>query len=112
MLAAWKGGDIETVGRIFRADGIGLRDDYKISGPELETMCDIARRVEGVLGERMLGGGDKGAAGALVRADAVDVLRQAVDTDYPRSHPAYADKYAVHTCKVVQGVEVYDGLLE
>jgi len=112
MLDAWKAGDIETVGRIFRTDGIGLRDDYKISGPELEAMCDIARRVEGVLGERMLGGGDKGAAGALVRADAVDALRQAVDTAYPRSHPAYADKYAVHTSKVVQGVEVYDGLLE
>jgi galactokinase len=60
----------------------------------------------------MLGGGDKGAAGALVRADAVDALRVAVDTAYPRSHPEYADKYAVHTCKVVQGVEVYDGLLE
>ncbi len=112
MLDAWKRGDIETVGRIFRADGIGLRDDYKISGPELETMCDIARSVEGVLGERMLGGGDKGAAGALVRADAVDALRQTVDTAYPRSRPAYADKYAVHTCKVVQGVEVYDGLLK
>ncbi len=112
MLDAWKGGDIETVGRIFRTDGIGLRDDYKISGPQLETMCDIARSVEGVLGERMLGGGDKGAAGTLVRADAVDALRVAVDTAYPRSHPEYADKYAVHTCRVVQGVEVYDGLLE
>jgi len=112
MLDAWKAGDIEMVGRIFRADGIGLRDDYKISGPELETMCDIARTVEGVLGERMLGGGDKGAAGALVRADAVDALRQAVDTAYPRSHPAYTDKYTVHTCKMVQGVQVYDGLLE
>jgi galactokinase len=112
MLEAWKGGDIETVGRIFRTDGIGLRDTYKISGPQLEAMCDIARTVKGVLGERMLGGGDKGAAGALVRAGAVDALRQAIDVAYPRLHPAYADKYAVHTCKVVQGVEVYDGLLE
>ncbi|MHC5060433.1 MAG: galactokinase [Planctomycetota bacterium] len=112
MLDAWKKGDIETVGRNFRADGIGLRDTYKISGPELEKMCDIARTVEGVLGERMLGGGDKGAAGALVCADAVDALRRAVDDAYPGSYPAYADKYAVHTCKVVQGVEVYEGLLE
>ena len=111
MLDAWKAGDIETVGRIFRADGIGLRDDYKISGPELETMCDIARTVEGVLGERMLGGGDKGAAGALVRAGAVDALRQTVDTAYPHNHPAYADKYAVHTCKVVDGVKIYEGVL-
>jgi galactokinase len=37
MLDAWKAGDIETVGRIFREDGIGLRDDYKISGAELEA---------------------------------------------------------------------------
>jgi galactokinase len=111
MLDAWKGGDIETVGRIFREDGIGLRDDYRISGPELETMCDIARTVPGVLGERMLGGGDKGASGALVRADSVDALKEAVDVAYPRNHPEYKDKYAVHICKVVDGVKVYDGLL-
>jgi galactokinase len=111
MLDAWKKGDIETVGRIFRTDGIGLRDDYRISGPELETMCDIARTVPGVLGERMLGGGDKGAAGALVSADSVDALREAVDTAYVRSYPMYRDKYAVHICKVVEGVKVYDNLL-
>jgi galactokinase len=111
MLAAWKAGDIETVGRIFRADGIGLRDDYKISGPELETMCDIARTVPGVLGERMLGGGDKGASGALVKAESVEALKKAVDSAYPSKHPEYRDKYAVHVCKVVDGVKVFDGLL-
>ncbi len=109
MLGAWKAGDIETVAAVFREDGVGLRDDYDISGPELETMCDIARTVPGVLGERMLGGGDKGAAGALVRADSVDALRVAVDTAYPRSRPAYADRYAVHDCRVVDGVVVLDG---
>jgi len=111
MLDAWKAGDIETVGRIFREDGIGLRDDYKISGPELETMCDIARSVAGVLGERMLGGGDKGASGALAEAGAVNALKSAVHATYPRKCPEYKDKYAVHTCKVVDGVRVYDDLL-
>ena len=111
MLDAWKAGDIETVGRIFREDGVGLRDDYKISGPELETMCDIVRTVPGVLGERMLGGGDKGAAGAFVRAEAVRAVKKAVDTAYPRSRPEFTDKYAVHICKVVDGVRVYEGLL-
>lgn len=105
MMEAWKAGDIETVGAIFREDGIGLRDDYQISGPELESMCDIARTVPGVYGERMLGGGDKGAAGAIVAADAVDALRAAVDTGYPRSRPDYADKFAVHALKVVDGVK-------
>ncbi len=111
MMDAWKAGDIGTVGRIFREDGIGLRDQYRISGPELETMCDIVRTVEGVLGERMLGGGDKGAAGCLVRADAVDAVRRAVETAYPRSRPAFADAFAVHTCKVVDGVKVFDGVI-
>jgi galactokinase len=109
MLDAWKQGDIETVGTVFREDGIGLRDRYKISGPELETMCDIARTVDGVLGERMLGGGDKGASGAVVKADCVDRLKTAVATAYPRSHPAYADKYAVHVCKIVDGDRIFEG---
>lgn len=108
MMNAWKAGDIETVGHIFRQDGVGLRDEYAISGPELETMCDIVRTVPGVLGERMLGGGDKGAAGCLVLAEAVDDVKKAVDTAYPRSRPDFSDKYAIHICKVVDGITVYD----
>ncbi len=111
MLDAWKRGDIATVGRVFREDGIGLRDEYKISGSELETMCDIARTIPGCLGERMLGGGDKGAAGALVKSGNVSALKKAVDVAYPASRPDFADKYAVHVCKVVDGVRAYDGLI-
>jgi galactokinase len=111
MLDAWKAGDIETVGAIFRQDGVGLRDTYKISGPELETMCDLVRTVDGVLGERMLGGGDKGASGALVCTEAVDAVKQAVDGGYARSRPDFAEAYAVHVCKVVDGVKLFKGVL-
>jgi galactokinase len=103
-LDAWRSGDIERVGRNFRADGIGLRDDYQISGKELESMCDIARTVEGVYGERMLGGGDKGASGALIAADAFEALRAAVDRGYPLAHPGFSDQYAVHDCKITDGI--------
>jgi galactokinase len=108
MMSAWKKGDIAAVGRIFRLDGVGLRDEYKISGPELETMCDIVRTVPQTLGERMLGGGDKGAAGALVLAGGAVALKKAVETAYPRSRPDFADKFAIHTCKVVDGVKVFE----
>ena len=104
MLKAWRKGDVETLGACFRADGIGLRDLYRISGPELETMCDIARTVPGVLGERMLGGGDKGAAGALVAASAVPALRRAVSRAYPLAHPDQAARWAVHDCRIVDGI--------
>merc|ERR1719238_2226355 len=79
MVAAWSSGNIEEVGRIFRQDGIGLRDEYQISGPELESMCDVVRTVPGVLGERMLGGGDKGASGAILHPGAEEQLRNAVE---------------------------------
>jgi len=111
MLEAWKAGDVETIGSVFREDGIGLRDDYEISGPELESMCDIARTVGGVLGERMLGGGDKGASGALVLPGSVDELKRAVEVAYPRSHPDLAGNYAVHVCGIVDGVAVLEGLV-
>ena len=106
MLDAWRSGDLETVGAVFRADGRSLRDDYVISGPELETMCDIARTVPGVLGERMLGGGDKGAAGAVVRRGAVPALRDAVARVYPSSHPGLS--HAVHELSLVDGVSACD----
>lgn len=109
MMAAWKDGDIFTVGEVFRADGIGLRDDYEISGKELETMCDIVRTIPGVLGERMLGGGDRGASGALVLCESEASVRSAVETAYPRSHPEYAGNYAVHSCRMVDGIKTLPG---
>ena len=111
MMKAWKAGNVEAVGEIFRQDGIGLRDQYKISGPELETMCDIVRTVPGAFGERMLGGGDKGASGALVKAGSVEAVKKAVAAGYPRSRPDFAGKYAVHVCKVVDGVKVFEDVL-
>ena len=109
MIDAWRRGDVEEVGAYFRRDGRSLRDLYRISGPELETMCDIARTVDGVYGERMLGGGDKGAAGAIVRADAVAALKAAVARAYPLAHPRYA--CAVHEVRVTTGVATFEGAL-
>ena len=109
MIDAWRRGDVEEVGAYFRRDGRSLRDLYRISGPELETMCDIARTVDGVYGERMLGGGDKGAAGAIVRADAVAALKAAVARAYPLAHPLY--ECAVHEVRVTTGVATFEGEL-
>ena len=104
MIAAWRDGDLPTLGDLFRADGHGLRDLYRISGPELETMCDIARTVPGVLGERMLGGGDCGTTGVLALPEAVAAVRAAVATAYPRSHPEFAAAAAVHACRTTDGI--------
>ncbi len=67
-------------------------------------MCDIARTVPGVLGERMLGGGDKGASGALIQAGVFDALKATVEAAYPLCHPAFADEFAIHSCRTVDGI--------
>ncbi|KAK7233584.1 galactokinase [Aureococcus anophagefferens] len=107
MMDAWRPGGVATVGALF-ARAPGLRDDYAISGPELETMCDIARTVDGVYGERMLGGGDKGALGAIVAAASARVF-SAVRRAYPKAHPAYKDKFATHVVHPCDGVAVLPG---
>ena len=110
LLKSWQNGDIRAIGNIFRQDGLGLRDDYDISGPELETMCELARGVDGVLGERMLGGGDKGASGAIVLSHAVDDLKSLIDQKYPVCQPELKNKYAIHSCNIVDGITCLEGL--
>ena len=110
LLDAWRAGDIQTIGNVFRQDGIGLRDIYEISGPELEAMCELSRDVDGVLGERMLGGGDKGASGAIVLAHAVEHLQSVIETEYPKRYPDLAEKIAMHACNIVDGITCFAGL--
>ncbi|MFH1422150.1 MAG: hypothetical protein ABIH42_05500 [Planctomycetota bacterium] len=106
MLASWKNGDIENVGRLFRLDGIGLRDNYQISGPELDTMCGIVHGIPGVLGERLLGGGEKGAACAIVLSDSIEKVKRTIAEKYPKKHPEYASKYQVYALNIVDGMKL------
>lgn len=76
-------GAIEQVGPLLWQSHAGLRDEYEVSCFELDTLVEIARRVPGVLGARMLGGGFGGCTINLVRNDAIDTLRQAVGEQYP-----------------------------
>ena len=46
-----------------------------------------------------------------VPASAVDAVRVALETAYPRSRPEYAARSAVHVCRVVDGIAVFDGML-
>ena len=76
-------GAVEQVGPLLWLSHAGLRDGYEVSCPELDTLVEIARQVPGVLGARMMGGGFGGCTINLVRGDAVEQLRRAVDEQYP-----------------------------
>jgi galactokinase len=69
--------DFEGLGRSFHGSHVSLRDDFEVSSPELDVVVETACG-NGALGARMTGGGFGGSAIALVAAEAVDVLSEAV----------------------------------
>ncbi|HUU09849.1 MAG TPA: galactokinase [Phycisphaerae bacterium] len=76
-------GDLDRFGRLINASHNSLRDDYEVSGRELDLLVEIARSVEGVLGSRLTGAGFGGCTVSLVRPGAVEALREAVLARYP-----------------------------
>ena len=70
------------MGRLFAESHASLRDRFEVSSPELDAMVGIATGVPGVIAARMTGAGFGGCTVNLVRHDAVEALRAAVDERY------------------------------
>ncbi len=65
-------GDLAAVGRLMNESHVSLRDDYAVSGPELDAMVELAWETPGVLGSRMTGAGFGGCTVSLVEDGAVE----------------------------------------
>ena len=76
-------GDLASVGKLFAASHVSLRDLYEVSSPELDALVDIATSVDGVIAARLTGAGFGGSTINLVRRDRIIALREAVERDYP-----------------------------
>ncbi len=83
VVTALEDGDLATVGAAFAASHASLRDRFEVVSPELDAMVEIATSVPGVVAARMTGAGFGGCTVNLVRPEAVEVLRLAVERDYP-----------------------------
>ena len=81
-VAALAAGDLAAVGRLFEESHASLRDRFEVSSAELDLMVEIAAGVPGVIAARMTGAGFGGCTVNLVRPDAVEALRAAVETEY------------------------------
>jgi len=71
-------GDLARFGRLMNESHDSLRDDYEVSCPEVDLLVSLARRVGGVAGARITGGGFGGCTVNLLPATAVDRLRSEV----------------------------------
>jgi galactokinase len=93
-VAALSEGELPEVGAQLRAGMASLRDDFEVSIPELDALCEIADALPGVYGSRLCGAGFGGCAIHLVDADAASAteraLAQGFERRFGRRPPIYA----------------------
>ncbi|MEU8808389.1 galactokinase [Streptomyces violaceoruber] len=78
VVALLESGDTRAIGAVLVEGHASLRDDFRISCPELDLVVDTAL-ASGALGARMTGGGFGGSAIVLVEAAGVDAVTKAVE---------------------------------
>lgn len=79
---ALKAGDLIQFGKLMNASHVSLRDDYEVTGLQLDTMAEEAWKIEGVIGSRMTGGGFGGCTVSLVKDEAIDTFIEKVGAAY------------------------------
>ncbi|MBQ4393990.1 MAG: galactokinase [Paludibacteraceae bacterium] len=90
---ALKKGEIAYFGELMTASHVSLRDDYEVTGPELDALAEAAWQVEGVLGSRMTGGGFGGCTVSLVKDEAIETFKAFVGAEYEKKTGLKADFY-------------------
>jgi galactokinase len=94
-------------GEIMTAAGRSSAGDYAISHPRVEELVAECNGVNGVLGARMMGGGEGGAILALLRRDAIPALRARLATGYAARYGL--DPVAmVHPCAFAPGAARFE----
>lgn len=94
-VAALKAGDIEEFGKLMIASHDSLRDDYEVTGKELDTLVASALKQDGVIGSRMTGAGFGGCTVSIVKNDNIDVFIENVGKEYIDTIGYAADFYVV-----------------
>ena len=97
-------GDVEGFGKLMNASHVSLRDDYEVTGVELDTLAEESWKIDGVLGARMTGAGFGGCAVAIVRDEAVDEYVRKVGEAYEHKIGYPASFYVV---EIGNGTDVF-----
>ncbi len=90
---ALRAGDILAFGKLMCASHVSLRDDYEVTGPELDALAEAAWKIDGCIGSRMTGGGFGGCTVSLVRDEAIPTFIEKVGAEYTQRTGLKADFY-------------------
>jgi len=77
-----KNNDIKGFGSLLIQSHNSLKNDYEVTGFELDTIVDEALKIEGCVGARMTGAGFGGCAIALVEKSQIKTFKEQVSKNY------------------------------
>lgn len=97
---ALENNDLKLFGKLMNASHVSLRDDYEVTGIELDTLVSLAWECEGVIGSRMTGAGFGGCTVSIVKDEYVDKFISTIT-------PKYAEKIGYEPSFYI--VEISDG---
>jgi galactokinase len=92
---ALEAGNITLFGELMNASHVSLRDDYEVTGIELDTLVEASWVQEGVIGARMTGAGFGGCTVSIVENANVDTYIENVGKIYEDKIGYKADFYVV-----------------
>lgn len=92
---ALKNNDIRQFGQLMIASHNSLRDDYEVTGIELDTLVEEALKQPGVIGARMTGAGFGGCAVSIVKENEIEAFKEQVGAVYEMKIGYKADFYVV-----------------
>ena len=74
--------DLSTFGRLMNASHASLKNDYEVTGHEMDVLAEESQKLKGCLGARITGGGFGGCAIALVHVDAIAEFKHILEFKY------------------------------
>ncbi len=94
-VTALKEGRLDDFGKLMNESHVSLRDDYEVTGAELDALVEAAWKEDGVIGSRMTGAGFGGCTVSIVKSEAVDSFIRNVGKEYNEKTGLKADFYVV-----------------
>lgn len=95
--AALRNGNLKSLGKLLKASHKGMREEYKITVPEIDLLVDLAAANKEILGSRMMGGGFGGCTINIVEKATAPRILSKIMAAYHLETNLQAECYKVQT---------------
>lgn len=101
-VAALENKDLNAFGLYMKESHVSLRDDYEVTGVELDTLYSLQEVQAGCIGTRMTGAGFGGCTVSIVQEESIDDFKQNVAHHYTEKTELIPEFYV---CEIGDGVK-------